>query len=214
MNDFHDKKVIIIVAIILALLLIAGFFGIRKNLSDDSKVYASKENEVCELTTTEEIPHEFYVDIKGAVKKPGVYKVSEKNIVKDVIDMAGGLKSTAVTSNINLSKKVTSEMVIYVYTKSELTTAKTTKIISDEKILITTEPMKDESNSDQNTRKLININVASKTELMTIPNIGESKADSIIIYRTENKFNKIEDIMNVSGIGESVFAKIKEFITV
>ena len=214
MNDFHDKKVIIIVAIILALLLIAGFFGIRKNLSDDSKVYASKENEVCELTTTEEIPHEFYVDIKGAVKKPGVYKVSEKNIVKDVIDMAGGLKSTAVTSNINLSKKVTSEMVIYVYTKSELKTDKTTKIISDEKILITTEPMKDESNSDQNTRKLININVASKTELMTIPNIGESKADSIIIYRTENKFNKIEDIMNVSGIGESVFAKIKEFITV
>lgn len=214
MNDFHDKKVIIIVAIILALLLIVGFFGIRKNLSDDSKVYASKENEVCELTTTEEIPHEFYVDIKGAVKKPGVYKVSEKNIVKDVIDMAGGLKSTAVTSNINLSKKVTSEMVIYVYTKSELTTAKTTKIISDEKILITTEPVKDESNSDQNTRKLININVASKTELMTIPNIGESKADSIIIYRTENKFNKIEDIMNVSGIGESVFAKIKEFITV
>ncbi len=214
MNDFHDKKVIIIVAIILALLLIAGFFGIRKNLSYDSKVYASKENEVCELTTTEEIPHEFYVDIKGAVKKPGVYKVSEKNIVKDVIDMAGGLKSTAVTSNINLSKKVTSEMVIYVYTKSELTTAKTTKIISDEKILITTEPVKDESNSDQNTRKLININVASKTELMTIPNIGESKADSIIIYRTENKFNKIEDIMNVSGIGESVFAKIKEFITV
>ena len=214
MNDFHDKKVIIIVAIILALLLIVCFFGIRKNLSDDSKVYASKENEVCELTTTEEIPHEFYVDIKGAVKKPGVYKVSEKNIVKDVIDMAGGLKSTAVTSNINLSKKVTSEMVIYVYTKSELTTAKTTKIISDEKILITTEPVKDESNSDQNTRKLININVASKTELMTIPNIGESKADSIIIYRTENKFNKIEDIMNVSGIGESVFAKIKEFITV
>ena len=141
MNDFHDKKVIIIVAIILALLLIVGFFGIRKNLSDDSKVYASKENEVCELTTTEEIPHEFYVDIKGAVKKPGVYKVSEKNIVKDVIDMAGGLKSTAVTSNINLSKKVTSEMVIYVYTKSELTTAKTTKIISDEKILITTEPI-------------------------------------------------------------------------
>lgn len=66
---------------------------------------------------------------------------------------------------------------------------------------------------DNNT-SLININIATKEELMTIPNIGESKADKIIEYRNKNKFEKIEDILNVSGIGESIFEKIKTYITV
>lgn len=66
---------------------------------------------------------------------------------------------------------------------------------------------------DNNT-SLININTATKEELMTIPNIGESKADKIIEYRNKNKFEKIEDILNVSGIGESIFEKIKTYITV
>ena len=65
-----------------------------------------------------------------------------------------------------------------------------------------------------NNASLININTATKEELMTIPNIGESKADKIIEYRNKNKFEKIEDILNVSGIGESIFEKIKTYITV
>lgn len=66
---------------------------------------------------------------------------------------------------------------------------------------------------DSNT-SLININTATKEELMTIPNIGESKADKIIEYRNKDKFEKIEDILNVSGIGESIFEKIKTYIKV
>ena len=75
--------------------------------------------------------------------------------------------------------------------------------------------IKDNSNqsiNDSNTT-LININTATKEELMTIPNIGESKADKIIEYRDKDKFEKIEDIQNVSGIGESIFEKIKTYIT-
>lgn len=78
----------------------------------------------------------------------------------------------------------------------------------------------DNSNKDINNDKsnnntsLININTATKEELMTIPNIGESKADKIIEYRNKNRFEKVEDIQNVSGIGESIFEKIKTYITV
>lgn len=74
---------------------------------------------------------------------------------------------------------------------------------------------KEENNNDnEDNISLININSASKEELMSIPNIGESKADKIIEYRNTNKFEKIEDIQNVSGIGEAIFEKIKDYITV
>ena len=73
---------------------------------------------------------------------------------------------------------------------------------------------KDKDNDENNDTLLININTATKEELMTIPNIGESKADKIIEYRNKDKFEKIEDILNVSGIGESIFEKIKTYITV
>lgn len=67
---------------------------------------------------------------------------------------------------------------------------------------------------DDNNSKLVNINTATKEELMSVSGIGESKANSIIEYRNKNKFSKIDDILNVSGIGESVFEKIREYITV
>ena len=90
-------------------------------------------------------------------------------------------------------------------------------ILIDEDILNeNVNDIKDNSNqsiNDSNTT-LININTATKEELMTIPNIGESKADKIIEYRDKDKFEKIEDIQNVSGIGESIFEKIKTYITV
>ena len=167
------------------------------------------------------------VDIKGQVKKPGVYKMPSGSIVQDVINEAGGLKSTAYTNNINLSKTVTNEMVIIIYSKSEMKTQTITKpddlkndALSNSNPNAST-PNNDacvcEPNSNNTTnsdKTLVNINTASKEELMTVSGIGASKADSIIIYRAENPFKTIEDIQNVSGIGESLYAKIKDYITV
>lgn len=206
----HKKKIIsLLLFSVFAVICVLNYTSIGKN----SDVYANEDNCVCEEAS---LPSEFYVDIKGAVKKPGVYLVNENNIIKDIIDMAGGLKSNATTSNINLSEKVTSEMVIVVNTKSELTTKPTTTTTSNNQTtdVCTTKVISNCDTSSNEQDKLININTASKEELMNIPNIGASKADSIIIYRSEKKFSKIEDIMNVSGIGETVFVKIKDHITV
>lgn len=203
----HKKKIISLILFSgLALSIIINYSLSLKS----SDVFANEEC-VCEET---QLPSEFYVDIKGAVKHPGVYLVNENNIIKDIIDLAGGLKSNATTSNLNLAEKVTSAMVITVNTKSELTTLKpSTTTTTNNKTECTTRIISDCGNTEENS-KLVNINTASKEELMSVPNIGASKADSIIIYRSENSFKKIEDIMNVSGIGETLFVKIKDHITV
>lgn len=203
----HKKKIISL--ILFSLVAIALFTSYSLSLKS-STVFANEEC-ICEEPS---LPSEFYVDIKGAVKNPGVYLVNENNIIKDIIDLAGGLKSNATTSNLNLAEKVTSAMVITVNTKSELTTKKTTVPVNNSNNDACTTKIVSDCGDEDKASKLVNINTASKEELMSVPNIGASKADSIIIYRNEKKFTKIEDIINVSGIGESIFVKIKDYITV
>lgn len=186
------------------------------------------------------------IDVKGAVKKPGVYSLEKNKLVIDAINAAGGFKSTAYTLNINLSKEIKNEMVIYVATKTEfkksLESLKKTyckkenqeKIIEQQvtdTMIVDTEIQNDasidspkdeveglvveEDFCEENNTSLININTASKEELMTLPGIGESKANSIITYREQNgNFKTIEDITKVSGIGESMYEKIKDHITI
>ena len=140
----------------------------------------------------------YYVDIKGEVKDPGVYKLKEGSRVIDAINASGGLKENANTYSVNLSKKITDEMVIIVPSNSENTNVSNNTIT-------------------QNTKNscLVNINTATTKELLSITGIGESKASNIIKYREENgNFSSIEDIKNVSGIGDSLFEKIKKYITV
>ena len=199
------KKYFIYIGIVVVLFI--SVFGINY-LSNDKQEINSNISFVDDSveTTTEDI-NSFYVDIKGAVKKPGVYKVSENMIVNDLIKLAGGLTKNAYTKNINLASKLKEGMVVYVYSKNELTT---TKILNDVKYEV---PSSNEETTTVTNGK-VNINTASKEELMTLSGVGESKAIAIIDYRSKNKFNTIEDIMNVSGIGESAFAKIKEYITV
>lgn len=173
-----------------------------------------------------------YVDIKGSIKKPGVYEVDSSTIVNNVILLAGGITKNGTTKNINLSKKVSDEMIIYIYNKSELKkldkielneckcdTVECNNIITDNCSIITSENNKvSESTNvletEENT-SLININTCTKEDLLNLNGIGESKAKLIINYRELNgPFNRIEDIMNVSGIGEALYAKIKEDITI
>lgn len=191
----------------------------------------------------ENVINKLYVDVKGSVKTPGVYELTNDSIINDVIKLAGGFTKNAYTNNINLSKKVTNELVIYVYSKSEYQklTKEEPKIVectcptydisdctnnansiivsdSDNSKTNTTESSVDINNEItekvDNAKTLININVASLEELTTLNGIGESKAKAIIEFRDKTKFQKIEDIMNVSGIGEKAFEKIKDYITV
>lgn len=172
------------------------------------------------------------VDVKGEVNKPGVYKLKENSRVIDAINVSGGLTKKAYTKYINLSRILKDENVIIVNSTSEIKKVSSGNNITEVKInnnsknsasiseseLITNDNVKSEEdntvNSLENNQK-VNINTATKEELMKLSNIGESKAEKIIDYRTVNgNFNSIEDIKKVSGIGDKLYDSIKKNITV
>ena len=186
-------------------------------LLDNSLEESSKE----ETKELESIPEEkYYVDIKGYVKKPGVYEVSKASIVNDCLKLAGGLLKNADTTTINLSKPVSAAMVIYVPKKNEViksttdkTTTTTTEIPNNAAIPDNSNTSNDTSSATLNLK--INLNTASKEELTKLSGIGEAKAQDIIDYRNTNgSFKTIEEIKNISGIGDALFAKIKDNITI
>ena len=213
MRFIKSKKVIYPFIVVI---LLVGVYLVN-NLYDNQNTINKEVAVVDSIEPTGKIvnKNQFYVDIKGAVKRPSVYKVEEGMIVNDLIEMAGGLTKNAYTKNLNLSLKLTEGMVVYVFNKNEVSPKEnkndatcTTQVINYDKCIT------NESGSTNNNSSLVNINTASKEELMTVTGIGESKAIAIIEYRKINRFNSIEDIKNVSGIGESLFAKIQSYITV
>lgn len=190
-------------------------------LNEDNKDTSDNDDNKSKEEIVEE--PKYYIDIKGAVKKPGVYQISANSIVNDGIKLAGGLLKNADTTTINLSKKISAEMVIYVPKKDEVvkTTTNTTvtkdqEISNDASISDNNKPASKDNSSTQTPNKtLVNINTATIQELTTLSGVGEAKAQDIIDYRTLNgNFKTIEDIKNVSGIGEALYAKIKDYITV
>lgn len=159
-----------------------------------------------------------FVEIKGEVIKPGTYEVQADKRIIDVIKLAEGLTKNADTSVINLSKKVEDEMVIMIYSKEQIKSFLQVK--KEEQILI--EQCNKDSltnnnacvESDTSLTGLISINKATKEELMTLPGIGEEKALNIIDYREKvSLFSTIEDLKKVTGIGDSIYDKIKNLIT-
>lgn len=190
---------------------------VEDNLVANNEIITKKVNEVAKQ---EEV--KLYFDIKGSVKKPGVYEFTQGDKIIDAINKAGGLTKNATTNNLNLSKKLTNEMVIYVFSKNELTTTKAFEQVNNvaeckcETIEVNNCVDKNTTNeSTNNETTKININTDSKEKLMTLSGIGSSKADAIIEYRTKNgNFKTTEDIMNVSGISKTIYDKIKDTITV
>ena len=222
MKKYLENRDLIILIEIIVIFILLAIISIILLTKEDKK----EEGEIISISTVEKVTttlnsdNEYYVDIKGSVKKPGVYKVKEGTIVNDVIKLAGGLKSGAYTANINLSQSTKDEMVIYIYSKDELkklttpiitNTTCTTNVIEVNNCVTSTTTT---SKVDSTESTLVNINTATKEQLMTLSGIGESKAIAILDYRKNTKFNSIEDIKNVSGIGDSMYAKIKDYITV
>ena len=137
-------------------------------------------------TETTEVINYIYVDVKGEVENPGVYRVSDKCRVFQVLEIAGGLTNDSDTSNVNLASKIVDEQVIRI-------------------------PKKNESSYTG----LININTATASELDSLPGIGYSTATNIIDYRSANGFFKAkEEIKLVNGIGDVVYDQIKDLITI
>ena len=217
--SYYKKYLILASCLVLFAVAGIGYFMLNNNDSVITDVLAET------TSTTSAVKEEsikLYFDIKGSVKKPGVYEFTQGDKIIDAINKAGGLTKNATTNNLNLSKKLTNEMVIYVFSKNELTTTKAYEQISNaseckcETIEINNCVDKNTTNeSTNNETSKININTDNKEKLMTISGIGSSKADAIIEYRTKNgNFKTTEDIMNVSGISKTIYDKIKDIITV
>lgn len=159
--------------------------------------------ELTEVASSEQIEQKVIIDIKGAVEAPGVYEMQTDNRVIDCIEKAGGFLVDAEQKSVNLAQKVEDQMVIYIPKKGE-------DFLEIEQLL----PDKPVSHSNDEISK-IDLNKATKEELKSLNGIGDTKADNIISYRETNGFFKnIEDIKNVSGIGEATFEKLREAIQV
>ena len=157
-------------------------------------------------------PKNINVEVKGEVLKPGVYTLKYGSTIKDLLDLSGGANEGVDLYTINLSKKLTDGDVVVMFKENR-------EINIDEsydKVITNLKNNKELDNYITNEiweSSKISINKSSKEELMELPGIGESKALLIIEYRNQNgSFKKIEDIMNVKGIGKALYEKIKDYI--
>ena len=223
----YRKQIIIIVIVILvitALITTAIYFYEPKKEQKISSLKIKKTTtETKQESTSEKEKIKYMVDIKGEVISPGIYELENNSRVIDVIKLAGGLTENADTTVINLSKRIEDEMVIIIYSKWQVENWKETKeqekylqeqCISPKEGQTKNDACIDNTEEFSTTSSVININTATKEELMTLTGIGEAKAEAIISYREKTPFTKIEDIKNVSGIGDSVYEDIKDYITV
>lgn len=182
--------------------------------SEISREEANEEvNEESE-TNANSAPNEtWYVDIKGAIKVPQVVPVTPGMRVHDVVEMAGGVTGEADQSQVNLAQLVTDQMVIYVPKVGEEVSPSTEALVADSKV---TESAVSESSGDGTSDgDLVNINTADTTMLQTLSGIGEKRAADIINYReTNGLFETVDDLDQVSGIGEKTMEKLRPLITV
>lgn len=139
------------------------------------------------------------IDVKGAVQYPGVYEVAENARVFEAIQKAGGMSEKADELAVNLASPLQDGIAVYIPFKGE---TKENPFISPNVV-------------DDPAQQKVNINLATSDELQTLSGIGPSKAEAIIAYREEQgPFTKIEDLLEVTGIGEKSLEKIREEITI
>lgn len=161
-----------------------------------------------ESITVSEIPEEIYVDVCGAVVSPGVYRLDQGSRVFQAIEAAGGMQEEAASSAVNQAQPVSDGQQIYVPTQEEVEQGNISVNASSG-----TQTQEGQQQSAEDGK--INLNTADTETLKTLSGVGDSKAQAIVAWREENGgFSSIEDIMQVPGIKESTFAKIKDKIAV
>lgn len=201
MSSFTKREQIVILIIVVLMVFITILKFDKKDdvisLSEEKTVDETDEKEYeIEDDITKDQEESIMIHISGEVYKPGVYEMQKGDRVKDAVDKADGLKKDADIDKINLAKKLEDEEKIYI------------PAIGEE----IENYSEDQTNGEKNDK--IDINNADKEELMTLNGIGEVLADRIIEYRENNKFKTIEDLKNVSGIGDKKFENVKEYIIV
>lgn len=224
----YRKQITIVITILFIISSISIYFYFFQDKKEEKKAKSIlTENKVPKKTkkkTEEDENKEIMVDVKGEVVNSGIYTLKEGSRVIDAIQMAGGVTQNGDTSVLNLSKKLTDEMVIIVYSYYEVRNLEKVKEVEQtvrENCVAGNNGVKNDaciensiSDSNDNTSKKVSLNTATLEELMTLSGIGEAKAKSIIEYRNQNGgFQSLDELKEVSGIGDSLFDKIKENIT-
>lgn len=225
------------IILVMSLVLILSGVGVIICFNDKKELVEEKVEEVSILDTNieEKMPEieKIKVNIKGAIANSGVYELDNNSRVIDAINISGGLTKNADTSILNLSKKLKDEDVIIIYTKEEVKKIKEGNVviqyiekecncpniendacIDPDSLISDNVNEEGKTKQETNNNSKLSINTATLEELQTLDGIGKSKAEAIIEYRTKNGlFKTIEDIKNVSGIGDAAFEKIKDRIT-
>lgn len=204
-----DKKKTIRIIFGVVLFLVFGSMYVLYNHSSGDEVIVTEDFSDGELSqrsgkaestvaaSSQSAHTAIYVHICGEIKKPGVYTFEKEPRVIDVVEKAGGFTKKAKQDCVNMAQLVADGTQLFIAGKEKVSQQRE-------------QEAKEESDSGK-----VNINTASKEELMTLSGIGESKAAQILTYRENiGRFAKIEDIKNISGIKDGVFSKIKDYITV
>lgn len=191
-----SAKAAVIGGILLILVGVGGLFSKKEESVEETTVVETTVlAEKTEASTTQETV--IFVDIKGAVKNPGVYQMKVGDRVKDALDAAGGLTAEADSQKVNLAKRLEDQMVIVVPKVGEEAEEISAGVTS-----------KEEAKEGK-----VNINTATVEELKTLKGVGEKKAEAIIEYRKKNgSFQTKEDLMKVRGIGKKLFESFQERI--
>ncbi|HFI0646174.1 TPA: helix-hairpin-helix domain-containing protein [Streptococcus suis] len=165
---------------------------------------SSSQEQVEEVSTEEsEELSQLTVDVKGAVEKPGLYTLEEGSRVNDAVEAAGGLTSQADPKSVNLAQKLSDEAVVYVASKDEHISVVTSTTASSA------------MSSEEKSTSQVNLNTATEADLQTISGIGAKRAADIIAYREANGgFKSVDDLNNVSGIGDKTMESIRPYVTV
>ena len=224
----HKKKILTAAAFLIAAGLVFGLTGSRDSArelddtgaivmnssgnlepgeqAEDENISATENNTPEDRRDVENSEKSgVYVYICGEVIKPGVYELSRDSRIYEAVDAAGGFTENAAREYVNLASKVSDGMQITIYNREEAASLPADSAPVGENA----------GKSGTSGSGLVNLNTATKEELMTLKGIGESKAEDIIRYREKSGgFKKIEDIMKISGIKENGFQKIKDSITV
>ena len=173
--------------------------NLQAEVTTVSKDSASEKEEKSQKSETEEVEQDLItVDVKGAVKSPGIYDLPVGSRINDAVQKAGGLTENADSKSINLAQRISDEALVYVPTKEETTSQETHS---------------NTSNTKEN--KKVNLNKASLEELKQVKGLGGKRAQDIINHReTNGKFKSVDDLKKVSGIGAKTVEKLKEYVTV
>lgn len=196
----NNIKIALVSGIIFAFFITGIVYFSRLYLQsqgDVAQVETFSEEYAVENTSQEREQTDIFVHVCGAVKAPGVYRLTSESRVCDAIAAAGGLKKKAADTDVNQAELLEDgQQVIIPYRKSKKEVKKENEVASSEE-------------------SKLNLNTASHEELMSLPGIGDAKASSIIQYREQHgNFSSIEDIKNITGIKDGVYAKIEAYISV